>query len=125
MGVVQVHCPVAVQAVRSAVRHPRPAQHEVPPAEQVWPAPTHDAAAQVPVVVPGVMAHAVPLQQSAVAVQVAPSGWHTRGTLHWPLVQMPLQHCAENVHAALRARQTPASGITVPASGTGGRQAPC
>lgn len=125
MGVVQVHWPVAVHGVRSDARHPRPEQHDVPPAVQVWPAPTHEAAAQVPVVEPAAMAHAVPLQQSAVDVHAEPSGWHTRGGSHRPAAQIPLQHCAENVHIALRAWHTPASGIAVPASGTGGRHAPC
>lgn len=122
MGVVQVHCPVPVQGVRSGARHPRPAQHDVPPAEHVCPAPTHEAAAQVPVVEPAWMAQVVPEQQSAVAVHAPPSGWHTRGGSHRPIAQMPEQHCAEKLHAPLKATQTPAS--ATPASDTGVRQAP-
>ncbi|GMU58502.1 MAG: hypothetical protein AMXMBFR34_02650 [Myxococcaceae bacterium] len=51
MITVHVHCPAAPQVARL------PAQHEVPPAEHVWPGPTRADCWQVPVVIPAEMVH--------------------------------------------------------------------
>jgi hypothetical protein len=97
------------------LRHASPAQQLVPPAEQLWPAPTHEFGWQVPVV-PLVITHAVPLQQSAALLQTAPCGWQVTGGAHVPLLQICEQHCAENWQLwPLAMQTTPAS--TMPPSG--------
>lgn len=72
MATVQVHAPVAPHGNNWLVRHPRPAQHGVPPAEHVWPELTQVAAWQVPNSAPVAMTQLLPLQQSADAVQMPP-----------------------------------------------------
>jgi len=91
---------------------------------QVCPAPTQVEAAHVPLV-PLVITHEVPVQQSAVAVHTPPAGWQTLGGAHRPFAQIVLQHSAEKVHVASSALQTPPSLAEPPSIvTTGGRQAP-
>src|SRR5581483_7136621 len=79
-----------------------PMQHGVV-ALQVWPVPAQTAAWQVPFM------HDVPLQQSDVAVQAPPCGWHVRAAPHAPRKQIIEQHWADAVQLAPCARHAPAS----------------
>ena len=77
-------------------RHPRPEQHDWPPAVHVWPCDTHVEALQVPVCWPAGMLQVEPEQQSALAPHVPPSGEHVTAGPHTPPLHCCEQHCTEN-----------------------------
>lgn len=104
----QVQAPVAPQGAPVDARHERPVQQPLA-CVQAWPTETHADGWHVPVMVPGGIAHDVPVQQSAVAVHTPPCGWQTRAGPHIPFVQSSEQHCADDVHVARFARHWPAS----------------
>lgn len=53
--------------------------------------------------------HDSPVQQSRLAVQLLPSGWHAAGAPHMPLVHSCEQHSELVAHAVMFALQAPAS----------------
>jgi hypothetical protein len=120
MITVHVHWPEAPHGRNVDVRQPRPEQHDVPPAEQLWPAPTHEDAWQVPLIAPAGITQVLPLQQSDVVVHVAPCAWQTTGVPQVPLEQICEQQFAENWQAWPFAvqRTVPPSPTTEPPSGS-------
>lgn len=117
ISTVQVQAPVAPHVLSCEVKQERPKQHEVPPAEQVCPEPTHAAPWQVPNSAPAGTLQVAPLQQSDDAVQMAPMPWQTTGVPHKPLVQICEQQSAENPQLRPFARHSPPPSVT-PASPT-------
>jgi hypothetical protein len=97
---------------------------------QACPAPVQLLVWHVPVVWPGGMEHAYPLQQSPVDVHVEPCGWQARGAWQVRFPGSPMQRSEQQsvlvLHVAPLALQTPASGVPpepasgVPASTGGG-----
>lgn len=86
----------------------RPEQHS-DVAEQLWPLLAQVAVWHVPLVVPAVIAHCSPEQQSAEAVQVAPCCWHWAGGWQVPPEQMFEQQSPAAVQAVPFSLQVPAS----------------
>ena len=98
---------------------------------QACPPPVQLLVPHVPLVEPGGMLHAYPVQQSTVLVHTPPCGWQAIGAWQVPEPtppSVPRQRCEQqslpSVHAVPLALHTPASGDPPPdpASGGGGRE---
>lgn len=97
---------------------------------QACPGPVQLLLWHVPVVEPGGMEQAYPVQQSAVEVHVEPFGWHATGAWQVRFPGSPMQRSEQQsvfvLQVAPFALQTPASGVPpepasgVPASTGGG-----
>ena len=84
---------------------------------QLWPTEVQAVIWQVPLTMPAAITQVVPVQQSALAVHVAPAGWHTRAGPQVPALQIIEQHCVFAVHMPPFATHMPASGGVPPSPG--------